>query len=189
MTTTVFLMVATGALCALYVLTIEGLEYRKWHGTRIVTCPETHASVAVVVDARHPARSAGIDDLRLKQCSRWPERRDCGQECLRQIELAPEDCLVRNILTRWYEKRACAFCGSRFGTIHSWDNKPGFVGRDGATLMLCSDVPDGKLPDVLATHQAVCWSCYIAEEFRRNHPELVVDWPPGVRPQHAGEHG
>jgi hypothetical protein len=190
MTTMTLLMVATGVVCVLYVLVLETVEYRKWRGTRVIICPETHAPAAVVVDARHAALYAAIDvsDLRLKQCSRWPERRECGQECLKQIELAPDDCLVRNILTRWYEGKSCVFCGARFGTIQSWDNKPGFVSANGTTIMRCSDVPGEGLPQVLETHQPICWNCYIAEEFRRRNPDLVVDWPVGVRPQHAGEH-
>ena len=191
MTTTIILMVAIGAIGALYVLVTEVAAYRKWRGTRVITCPETHAPAAVVVDARHAALYGAINvsDLRLKQCSRWPERRECGQECLRQIELAPEDCLMRNILARWYEEKSCVFCGAPFGAIHTWDNKPAFVSADGATLTLCSDVPGEKLPHVLETHRPVCWNCYVAEEFRRRNPELVVDWPAGVRPRHAGEHG
>jgi hypothetical protein len=189
MTTIIVLIVAIGALGALYVLITEARQYRKWRGDRVVTCPETHAPAAVTVDATHAAVSAltHAPDLRLKQCSRWPERRECGQECLRQIELAPEDCLVRNILTQWYEGKSCALCGERFGAIQSWENKPGFLSADGTALTLCSEVPGEKLPEVLQTQRPVCWNCYIAEEFRRRNPDLVTDWPAGVRPRHAGE--
>ena len=61
-------------------------------GERVVTCPDNqkHAGVQVVV------RRAGAQ-LCLRSCSRWPEKAGCGQECLRQIEAAPADCLVRTI--------------------------------------------------------------------------------------------
>jgi hypothetical protein len=39
------------------------------------------------------------------------------------------------------------------------------------------DVPPEKLADVFQTYQPVCWSCHIAETFRRDHPELVTDRP------------
>ena len=29
----------------------------------------------------------------------------------------------------------------------------------------------------MGTHLPVCWNCHIAESFRREHPELVVDRP------------
>jgi hypothetical protein len=39
------------------------------------------------VDAAHVAAMAwgGEIELRLKDCSRWPERQDCRQECLTQV--------------------------------------------------------------------------------------------------------
>src|SRR5205807_9486629 len=81
----------------------------RYRGKRLVTCPETRQPAGVDVDVRHATLSAitGPPDLRLKACSRWPERQDCGQECLLQIELSPEDCKVRNILTNWYEDQDC----------------------------------------------------------------------------------
>jgi hypothetical protein len=30
---------------------------------------------------------------------------------------------------------------------------------------------------VLETHFPVCWDCYIAQQFRRDHPDLVVFRP------------
>jgi hypothetical protein len=40
-----------------------------------------------------------------------------------------------------------------------------------------NDIPADKLQQVLSTHWPVCWNCHIAESFRREHPELVVDRP------------
>jgi hypothetical protein len=34
-----------------------------------------------------------------------------------------------------------------------------------------------KIPNVLTTVMPVCWDCHIAERFRRDYPELVVDRP------------
>ena len=33
------------------------------------------------------------------------------------------------------------------------------------------------LQDAMKTRQPICWSCHIAETFRRQHPEMVVDRP------------
>ena len=65
-----------------------GRVWLRYRGDRLVTCPETRQPVGVALDVRHAAWSGlgHAPSLRLETCSRWPERRDCGQECLRQIE-------------------------------------------------------------------------------------------------------
>ena len=80
---------------------VFGRAYLKWRGERIITCPENQRPAGVLVNTRHVLLMTleGKSDLRLKSCSRWPERKDCGQECLRQIEAAPEDCLISHIPT------------------------------------------------------------------------------------------
>jgi hypothetical protein len=152
--------------------------YVKYRGKRVVVCPETRRAVAVEVNAPLAAVSAIVGEprLRLSDCTRWPERRDCGQECVPQIEMAPEDCLIRNILTNFFEGKVCSFCGKPFGAIHWPDHKPALLGSDGKTR-LWSDIPPEQIPDVLLTHAPVCWDCHIGETFRREHPDLVVDWP------------
>lgn len=154
----------------------------KYRGKRVVMCPETRKTVAVEVNAPLAAVSAAVGEprLRLSDCTRWPERRDCGQECLPQIEMAPEDCLVRSILTHFFEGKSCTLCGRPFGTIHWPDHKPALLGSDGETRAF-RDIPAEQIPDLLLTHSPVCWDCHIAETFRRQHPELVVDWPSGSR--------
>ncbi len=60
--------------------------YRRYSGSRLVDCPENHESAVVGIDARHAAESGmhGRPDLRLCDCTRWPERANCGQPCLAQ---------------------------------------------------------------------------------------------------------
>ncbi|HEU4387451.1 MAG TPA: hypothetical protein VFV34_06615 [Blastocatellia bacterium] len=173
-------------LGALYFVAVPALgAYRKYRGRRIVVCPETRKNVAVEVNASIAAASAVVGEprLRLSDCTRWPERRDCGQECLPQIEMAPEDCLVRNILTRFFEGKSCAFCGKTFGEIHWPEHQPAIIGSDGRTSAV-RDIPAEQIPDLLLTHSPVCWDCHIAETFRREHPDLVIDWP--SRPDREG---
>jgi len=187
MTITIVLILATAGVCVLSLLAIGVQAYRKFRGPMIITCPETHAPAAVAVDSMHAAMTAAVDatELRLKQCSRWPERQDCGQECLRQIEVAPQSCMVRTILADWYADKSCALCGRAFEPIHTWDHQPAMLGADGRTLQ-CSDIAVERLPQVLATSRPVCWNCHIAEEFRRCNPDLVIDRPlHGESGQHA----
>jgi len=71
--------------------------YFGYRGKRLITCPETHKAEAVDIAAGKAAADIFLSEptLRLKQCSRWPERQDCGQECLQQIEVDPETYEVR----------------------------------------------------------------------------------------------
>jgi hypothetical protein len=162
--------------------------WARYRGTRVVVCPENRELVAVEVDARHAALTApgGRIDLRLESCTRWPEKLGCGQECLGQIEMAPEACRLRSILDDWYQGKSCAFCGRGFHPIHWHDHQPGLRAPDGSIRAWDGFRPE-QVIDVLATHQPVCWDCRVAESFRRDHPELVTDRPPrsGLPPSMA----
>jgi hypothetical protein len=58
--------------------------YRRYAGARAVTCPENHQQVAVTLDAMHAAISGlgGPPDLRLADCTRWPEKWRCDRGCI-----------------------------------------------------------------------------------------------------------
>jgi hypothetical protein len=174
-----FILFAVLFVLSLIPLAFLGLRaYRRYRGARVIVCPETRAPAAVELDARHAAATDlfGSVDLRLQSCSRWPERKDCGQECLAQIEAAPEDCLARTILAKWYEGATCALCGRDVSEIGWTDHKPALLSPDRKTLAW-GDVAPQDLPGVLATHYRICWDCHVAESFRAKHPELVVDDP------------
>ena len=171
-----FLLTIAALVVVLLLLRSVVARYLRYRGTMVVTCPETRAPTAVEVDARHTAVSAvrGKPVLRLRDCSRWPERQGCGQDCLTQIEATPEGCLVRSILTQWYAGKACVYCGQLFGKIHWHDHKPALMNAERRTVEW-QEVPPEIIPEVLSTHLPVCWDCHLAESFRREHPELVVD--------------
>jgi Protein of unknown function (DUF1761) len=66
--------------------------YNEYRGSRAVTCPENGRQVAVSFDSVHAAMSAfkGIPELRLLECTRWPERIKCGQKCIPEaLKTAP----------------------------------------------------------------------------------------------------
>lgn len=163
--------------------------YRRYRGTMLVKCPETNAPVSVKVDAGHMAATAagGEPDLRLCDCSRWPERADCDQECLSQIGDEPERCLVRNLLANWYRGKFCILCAKEFIDIDSYDRqailgydkKPGLVSPEGKFLYW-PDIPAEAFLEVLATHHPVCWDCMVKEDSIEQHGDLIVDraWPP-----------
>lgn len=152
--------------------------YFNFRGKRLVTCPETHKPEAVDVAAAEAGLGAFFNEptLRLKECSRWPERQDCGQDCLQQVEADVQGCLVWNIVGNWYEGKSCVFCRKPIGPLHQWDHAPALLGPDFKTCEWNVVRPE-QLPEIFSTHQPVCWSCHLAETFRRLHPELVTDRP------------
>src|SRR6516165_8774156 len=109
--------------------------YSTYRGRRLIKCPETQQTATVDVAARKAAVATfwGNSTLRLDQCSRWPERQNCGQECLQQIETDPDNCLVWNIVSHWYEGQTCALCGKRFDRLRQLDHAPALVDADRIT--------------------------------------------------------
>ncbi len=168
------LVMATGLFVFRAVPSVRA--YFTFSGKRLVTCPETQIPEAVNVDARDAALGVFLNEptVRLRQCSRWPERQECGQECLQEIEADSEKCLVWNIVSKWYEGKACAYCGKRFGPLHRIDHAPALLGPDSKTTEWKSVQPE-QLPAIFASHKPVCWNCHVTESFRSLHPELVTD--------------
>ncbi len=153
-------------------------SYFKLRGTRVVTCPDTREKAAVEIDASKAARSAvlGKPSFTLQACSHWPEKQGCGQACLAQIDAAPIDCLVRTQMERWYRDKTCALCRRPVGNIDWYDRRPALLAPTRQPLMW-QELQAERLDEILATHAPLCFDCYVAETFRRAHPELVLDNP------------
>ncbi len=175
---TLYIIVAVIAVALIYTAIRFGRAYFRLRGTRVVTCPADQSKAAVEVDARKAATGAlfGKSSFALTACSHWPERHDCGQQCLREIAASPIDCLVRVQLTRWYEGKTCAYCRRPFDTIDWYERRPALLAPAGRTLAW-PEVDAALLDDTLHTHKPVCFDCHVAETFRRTHPELVLDNP------------
>lgn len=175
------LVAATGLI--LFLLTaIKGIRtYLKYRGKRLIYCPENRKPAAVEVDALRAgfADAKETPHLELRQCSRWPEMRDCGQECLSQIEHAPEDCLVRTIVSQWYAGKACAVCGHPIHEVEWMGHKPALLDPNSKTIYW-DGIRAEMLPEVFKTHLPVCWDCHIASTLLREHPDVVTHrpWPP-----------
>jgi hypothetical protein len=151
---------------------------RAWwrnRGTRLITCPDNHEPAAVEIDALDAAFSAMLGETHhLKSCTRWPEMADCGQECLAQIEQAPDGCRVRDLLHDWYRGQSCVLCSKPLDEIHSWQHKPALMSPERVTYEWVN-IPPEELPLRLSTHLPVCWDCHIIEGLYRKYPDLVVE--------------
>lgn len=175
-----YLLMSTIILAAALViwLTDAVRVFFRYRGKMLLTCPETGKAAAVKVAAGEAARTAltSRPHVCLSECSRWPERQGCGQECLSQLGADPHNCLVWTKVVDWYRGRSCAYCHKAFGELNWHDHRPALVGPDRKTVQW-SEVAAENLPEIFATHLPVCWSCHIAETFRREYPERVVDRP------------
>ena len=129
--------------------------YFRFKGKRLVTCPETHIPEAVNVAAGEAALGVFFNEptFRLKQCSRWPERQDCGQDCLQQVETDPANCLVWNIVSKWYADKKCVFCHKPIGIPHHVDHAPALLGADLKTKEW-KQVEARELPEIFANASA-----------------------------------
>jgi hypothetical protein len=176
MTATVVILLI--AACFIIYVRDPILAWRRYRGTRLVTCPESRKPAAVSVDVGHAAVTALVGDraeVRLEDCSRWPERGPCREPCLGQIHEGPQG-TVLEFVERWYTNRACAYCGMPIANVMSRQHPPALRGPDGITVEWSALKPE-QLPDLFGTHQPVCWNCHMAESFLRSHPDLVVERP------------
>ena len=182
---------AVGSLIALIAIAATLLFGFRWlvrsssryRGSRIVTCPETKKPAIVEINALHASLTStvGPPDIRLEECSRWPLKEECGQECLMDLDVAPERCLVSGVLMRWYRDKNCVYCGRAFPELHWVDHRPALLSPEGK-LLAWSGVNLAQLRSVLEAYSPVCSDCYIAQKFRLDHPDLVVfrPWRNGI---------
>jgi hypothetical protein len=180
MDTTVGLLIVTVLIAAAFFFGLRWITRAraKYGGSRVITCPETSHPVSVEVDALQAAFTSaiGLPDIRLQNCSRWPLKKDCGQECLLHLDVAPAECLIHGVLMKWYRGKKCVNCETTFGELHLTDHKPALRSPDGK-LLEWNQVSSSEINRVLATHVPVCWNCYTAQSFIVEHPELVVHRP------------
>ena len=88
-------------ICLLLLLPALWAEqiYHTYRAGRTVNCPETHAPVSVRFNALRAAWSglSGPQKLRPEDCTRWPERAHCGQECIPDAALAKPASFVDHV--------------------------------------------------------------------------------------------
>jgi len=158
--------------------------YRLYREAQIVNCPQNGAPAAVKLHVVRAAATglAGRPDLRLKSCSRWPERSGCDRACLSQIKsAAPGACSVRSILTTSYRGAQCAECGADIGAVGRGELKPVLMSPDRKTRIAWDEVAPQDLPGILATHLKICWSCHMEKSLRDVRSNRATKSPPRER--------
>ena len=169
------LILSLAAILALLAILRWAWVWFSYRGDRVVRCPETGRPAGVRVNAVKAARMSlgGAPQLRLEHCTRWPGKAGCGQECLRDIQAAPAECLVRSIVARWYEGKSCSACGRLIGHIEWGPSQPALFCA-GKESMEWNQVSPDLLLETLAEAKPVCFACHLASRLRREHPELVT---------------
>jgi hypothetical protein len=188
MTLVVYVIAIALVAVSLFLVVRFFVRAYRYRDSRLITCPGTGERAMVEVDAVHAALTSafGAPDIRVRDCWRWPINENCGQECLTEFDVAPPECLVSGVLRRWYDDKQCVYCAREFQQIPLMDHKPALRNPTGE-LVQWRDVPIEDIQMVMDTYSPVCWDCYVAQSFRREHPDLVVyrPWLAGV-PQGAG---
>jgi hypothetical protein len=174
MATETYIVIALLAIAIVFVSrrVWEALQFR---GKMLVTCPETMQPAAVKVDLRRAAVKAvvGRHELELCDCSRWPERGDCDQDCLAQVERDPENHRVWTIASHWFAGKKCVYCHKPIENLSHLDRSPALLDRDRKTAEW-EEFPAESLPGAFSRDLPVCWSCHMTQKFVREHPDLVV---------------
>src|SRR4051812_16661769 len=164
---------------------IASAAWFRMRGTRVVVCPESGQPATVEVDAAHAAVSAILErsDLRLKACSRWPERERCKQTCVQQLAIAPHDTSPSWVPEHFFDGKQCALCHRAIPAVHSEEEQPGLLNPISREVVARETIRAQELPPLFRSYVPICSNCRIVETFCREHAHLVVDrhrllrWP------------
>ena len=153
-------------------------NYYRNRGPQSVKCPDSRQRADIEVDRKFAFWTAlrGQEHTRLQSCSRWPEKSDCGQECLAQIDPSPEN--VERVLTKWYEGKSCALCNRPLTPADWQHSRLGVLNQQHQLL----ELRQLRLQEValrLDQMQPLCWTCHQEEGARQARPTRVLK---GERP-------
>ena len=143
--------------------------YYRNRGRQSVKCPDSGHRADVEVDRKFAFWSAlrGEEHTRLESCSRWPEKSECGQECLAQIEPSPEN--IERTLAKWYEGKSCAICARALAPA-DWQRSRLAVLNEQQQLFELRQLRLEEFALRLEHMQPLCWTCHQEERARQAEP-------------------
>ena len=144
-------------------------NYFRNRGRQSVKCPDSKQRADVEVDRKFAFWSAlrGKEHSRLQACSRWPEKSECGQECLAQIDPSPEN--IERTLAKWYEGKMCAIC-NRALTPGDWQRSRLAVLNEQHKLFELRQLRLEEIALRLDQMRPLCWTCHQEERVRQATP-------------------
>ena len=136
----------------------------NFRGMRVLTCPDNQQPAAVELACWRAALTGllGKPLPSVRDCSRWPEQRDCDQACVKVIEGAPSATLVRTILSNWCRSNTCACCGAPLVKLRVGPHEPHLIDRQ-LHIFEWKEVPPERIPQTLVSCGPVCPNCVVAE--------------------------
>jgi len=148
-------------------------SYFRNRGRRTVVCPENHEPVTVEIDNKYAFRTAlrGQEHERLQSCSRWPDKGDCGQECLAQLDPTPEN--LERLLQKWYQGKACAICNHAL-TPADWRRSRLALLNEKQKLFELRHMHLDEIPSALDKLRPLCWNCHQEERARQAAPPRLL---------------
>lgn len=147
--------------------------YFRNRGRRPVICPDNHQVVTVELDNTYAFSTAlrGEEHDRLQSCSRWPEKADCGQECLAQVNPSPEN--LERLLQKWYQGKKCALC-DRDLTPADWRRSRLALLNEHEKLFELRHMHLDEIPTALDHMAPLCWNCHQEERVRQAAPPRIL---------------
>jgi hypothetical protein len=144
-------------------------SYYQSRGRKTAICPDSGHPVAIEVDDEYAFWTAlrGQEHSRLKSCTRWPEKADCGQECLAQVNPSPEN--VDRLLSKWYEGKSCAIC-ERGLSPSDWRRSRLALLNEQHKLFELRHMHLDELQSTLQHMRPLCWNCHQEERARQAAP-------------------
>jgi len=148
-------------------------DYYKNRGRQSVTCPDSRQPADVEVDRKFAFWTAlrGQQHSRLQACSRWPEKGDCDQECLAQIDPSPEN--VERLLTKRFDGKTCALC-ARALTPADWRQGRLAVLNPAQKLIELREMTLDRFASMLENMRPLCWKCHQEERERQAVPAAIL---------------
>ena len=148
-------------------------SYFRNRGRRTVVCPDNREPVTVELDNKFAFQTAlrGQEHERLESCSRWPEKGDCGQECLAQIDPSPEN--LERLLQKWYQGKTCAICERPLGPA-DWRRSRLALLNEKQKLFELRHMQLDEIPSALDHMAPLCWNCHQEERARQAEPPRIL---------------
>jgi hypothetical protein len=149
-------------------------SYFKNRGRRQVVCPDDHQRVEVEVDPKFALQAAmrGRDESRVQTCTHWPERSECEQECLAQVEATPYS--LELLFKKWFKGKRCTIC-SRTLTPSDWRfGRMGFLNEEFKLIEL-RQLDFTELGSMDEPKRPLCWTCHQQEKQRQAAP-MHIGW-------------
>src|ERR1019366_8111058 len=148
-------------------------SYFRNRGRRTVMCPDNHEPVTVEVDSKFAFSTAlrGEEHTRLHSCSRWPEKGDCDQDCLAQVDPTPEN--LERLLQKWYQGKSCAICEHAL-TPADWRRSRLALLNEKQKLFELRHMHLDELPSVLDKIRPLRLNCHQGERPRQAAPPRML---------------